>query len=128
MTGEGRPYDREAITVPLAIPVLLTRDTARAAARYAAFGFAVADTGHGYLIMRRDGVELHMSHVSNIPEPHCVSAYIRVADVAPWFADFERAKPPRLIAVADKPWGMREFHVIDDDGNLLNIGQPLPSA
>jgi len=32
---------------------------------------------------------------------------------------------PRLDAVADKPWGMREFAVVDPDGNLLRIGQAL---
>jgi hypothetical protein len=32
---------------------------------------------------------------------------------------------PRLDALADKPWGMREFAIIDPDGNLLRIGQTL---
>lgn len=27
--------------------------------------------------------------------------------------------------LTDKPWGMREFAVVDDDGNLLRIGQEL---
>ncbi len=25
----------------------------------------------------------------------------------------------------DKPWGMREFAVVDEDGNLLRIGQAI---
>jgi uncharacterized glyoxalase superfamily protein PhnB len=31
---------------------------------------------------------------------------------------------PRIDALQDKPWGMREFAIIDEDGNLLRIGQP----
>ncbi|WP_371199601.1 VOC family protein [Hyphomicrobium sp. MC1] len=68
-----------------------------------------------------------MSSVTHIPEPHCVSAYIRVSDVDDWHAAFKNGRAKRLSTVEDKPWGMREFHFIDDDGNLLNIGQMLPS-
>jgi hypothetical protein len=28
-----------------------------------------------------------------------------------------------MDAIEDKPWGLREFAVIDPDGNLLRIGQ-----
>jgi hypothetical protein len=30
-----------------------------------------------------------------------------------------------MDALEDKPWGLREFAVIDPDGNLLRIGQLL---
>jgi len=28
-----------------------------------------------------------------------------------------------MVALEDKPWGLREFAVIDLDGNLVRIGQ-----
>jgi hypothetical protein len=30
---------------------------------------------------------------------------------------------PRMESLEDKPWGLREFAIIDTDGNLLRIGQ-----
>jgi catechol 2,3-dioxygenase-like lactoylglutathione lyase family enzyme len=118
-------FDRTTVTVPLAIPVLLTTDIKRAAETYAGIGFDVIEAAHNYLVLRREGVELHISHVAHIPEPHCVSAYIRVADVAQWHSAFTNGRAKRLSAPADKPWGLREFHFIDEDGNLLNVGQIL---
>lgn len=115
------------VAVPLAIPVLISTDIARASETYASKGFSVVNAAHNYLILRRHAVELHISSVTHIPEPHCVSAYIRVSDVDDWHAAFKNGRAKRLSTVEDKPWGMREFHFIDDDGNLLNIGQMLPS-
>ncbi|RUO98619.1 VOC family protein [Hyphomicrobium sp.] len=114
------------IAVPLAIPVLISTNISRAADTYGSKGFAVINAAHNYLILRRRAVELHVSSVTQIPEPHCVSAYVRVADVDEWHAAFRNGAAKRLSPVEDKPWGMREFHFVDEDGNLLNIGQMMP--
>ncbi len=118
---------RSGVAVPLAIPVLISTNIERAADTYGSKGFNVVNAAHNYLILRRRAVEMHVSSVTHIPEPHCVSAYIRVADVDEWHAAFKRGPAKRLSELEDKPWGMREFHFIDDDGNLLNIGQMLPT-
>jgi ribosomal protein S18 acetylase RimI-like enzyme len=34
---------------------------------------------------------------------------------------------PRMEALEDKPWGLREFALVDVDGNLLRIGQLIPT-
>jgi hypothetical protein len=119
--------NRDGVAVPLAIPVLVSTDIERAAGTYDSKGFAVVHAAHNYLILRRRSVELHVSSVAQIPEPQCVSAYIRVRDVDEWYSAFKKGPSKRLSEVLDKPWGMREFHFIDDDGNLLNIGQMLPT-
>ena len=31
---------------------------------------------------------------------------------------------PRIDRLENKPWGIREFAIVDPDGNLLRIGQP----
>lgn len=118
---------RTGVAVPLAIPVLISTNIERAADTYESKGFAVANAAHNYIILRRRAVELHISSVTQIPEPQCVSAYIRVNDVDEWHRAFKNGSAKRLSGLEDKPWGMREFHFIDDDGNLLNIGQMLPT-
>jgi len=30
-----------------------------------------------------------------------------------------------MDTIENKPWGMREFAVVDEDGNLLRVGQLL---
>lgn len=120
MTSQAT-IDRNAATVPLAIPVLLTTDPDRAFQTYDAIGFGVVRAAPGYLIVRGFGVEFHVSQVTEIPLPHCVSAYLRVPDVAVLFEKFKAANV-NIAPPVDKPWGLREFHFIDVDGNLLNVG------
>jgi hypothetical protein len=35
---------------------------------------------------------------------------------------------PRLSTVEDKPWGMREFALVDPNGNLIRVGQERHAA
>jgi hypothetical protein len=56
--------------------------------------------------------------------------YIRVSDVESIYQAFALAQLPpkgipRMDAIQDKAWGMREFAIVDPDGNLLRIGQLL---
>jgi hypothetical protein len=32
---------------------------------------------------------------------------------------------PRMDRLQDKPWGLREFAVVDPDGNLPRVGQVI---
>jgi hypothetical protein len=56
--------------------------------------------------------------------------YLRVSDVDDIYrafalAELPRKGIPRQDALGDKPWGMREFAIVDPDGNLIRIGQTL---
>jgi hypothetical protein len=35
---------------------------------------------------------------------------------------------PRLTSIEDKPWGMREFVLVDPSGNLVRVGHDLGDA
>lgn len=125
MKNVMKQFDRTQIAVPLAIPLLLTTDIARAQKTYQKIGFTIIGASPHYIIMRGFGCELHMSEVSHIPKPDCIAAYLRIADVEAVYQAFQ-LHVPALQAPVEKPWGLREFHWIDEDGNLLNIGQILP--
>lgn len=52
------------------------------------------------------------------------------ADVEPLYQAFLAAGLPkrgipRMDPIENKPWGMREIAIVDDDGNLLRVGQEL---
>jgi catechol 2,3-dioxygenase-like lactoylglutathione lyase family enzyme len=116
-------------------PILPARDFEATARFYQRLGFAVVSQYQppdAYLILRRGEVELHFfPHFELDPAASYAGCYIRVADVDAWFnlarqAGLPDAGIPRLVALRDRPWGMREFAVIDPNGSLLRIGAPSP--
>jgi catechol 2,3-dioxygenase-like lactoylglutathione lyase family enzyme len=112
------------------IPVLPSRDLARTARLYERLGFKalLISEGEGYLILRREWVELHFWPFPQLdPAKNYVAAYLRVADAdaaAMPFAALAGEPGCRFLPVETKPWGMREAAFIDPDGNLLKIGHP----
>ncbi len=117
----------------LAIPILPSRCLPDTLAFYQRLGFSgeiLGDDG-GYAILTRGSLELHFfAHPELIPAESCAGCYLRLADVAALYQDFQKAGLPnegipRITEPEDKPWGMREFAVLDPNGNLLRIGQEL---
>lgn len=104
----------------VAVPILISTDTRRAAKYYEKLGFTVANYA-GYIICRRDGAEIHVSTIDEIPEDQVAAAYIRVDNLDDWYQAFSSAvegiEPPQ-----DTDWGMREFYLVDEDQNLIKIG------
>lgn len=116
----------------LAIPKLPSRSLPRTLAFYERLGFeGRLLEGGSYLIVTRGALELHFfPHPDVVPADSWAGCYLRVLDVDAAYLDFSQARLPsqgipRMDAVEDKPWGMREFAVIDEDGNLVQVGTPL---
>jgi hypothetical protein len=117
----------------LSIPILPSRSVVDTLAFYRGLGFdgEILGAGDSYLILRRGTVELHFfTHKELVPAESSAGCYIRVADADGIYQAFASAKLPRRgiprqDALEDKPWGLREFAIVDRDGNLLRIGQKL---
>lgn len=115
----------------LAIPTLPSRALPATLAFYRRLGFEGEIIGGAYAILTRGDLELHFfAHPTLLPAESHFGCYLRVADVAALYracqsAALPRQGIPRMDALEDKPWGMREFAVVDEDGNLLRIGQVL---
>jgi catechol 2,3-dioxygenase-like lactoylglutathione lyase family enzyme len=115
------------------IPILPSRDLVKTRAFYERLGFRT--TGWwpqefgGYAILVREGVELHFCPVSGFePGDNYAACYWRVRDVAAVHAQCRALVAvsegiPRITGLEDQPWGMREFALVDPDGNLLRIGE-----
>ena len=114
------------------IPVLPSRSLQRTIQFYEKLGFCgellAADT---YAILTRGDLELHFFPHPALKPPDCYAgAYMRVMDVDALHAaftpaDLPAAGIPRMERVENKPWGMREFALIDEDGNLVKFGKVL---
>ena len=116
----------------IAIPILPSRALEATLEFYRRLGFEGREHAHGqYAIVTRGSLELHFfAHPDLDPAQSAAMCYLRVTDVdgiyrAMATANLPRSGIPRLDPVGDKPWGMREFAVVDPDGNLLRIGQVI---
>jgi catechol 2,3-dioxygenase-like lactoylglutathione lyase family enzyme len=54
-------------------------------------------------------------------------AYVQVSGVDAYYAEL-RARGVPLGDVGDRPYGMRDFEVVDPDGNRIAFGQPMQAA
>lgn len=117
----------------LAIPILPSRSIEATVAFYKQLGFegGAHEFDGSYAVMRRGAVEIHFfTHKELVPAESSAGCYIRVRDVEgvyrAWAASqLPKRGFPRMDALEAKPWGLREFAVVDPDGNLLRIGQLL---
>ncbi len=109
-----------------ASPKLLTRDLARTADFYMQHvGFEISSMYGDYLIMRRGDVSLHFGlWPETDPKTNQCSAYIYVRGVDTLY---EQCKAEGILRqnawLQDHPYGMRDFSLIDPDGNLLTFGE-----
>ena len=113
-----------------AIPTLPSRDVNATVTFYRRLGFEGGVHSHGdYAILTRGSLELHFfTHGDLRPEESSAGCYLRVIDVDSIYRAFAaaglpRQGIPRMDELRDKPWGLREFAIVDADGNLLRIGQ-----
>ena len=107
----------------LTIPILASLDIAESAAFYAdRLGFTVGYQDAGYLIVRRDEMEIHFWKTDDRRFPENTSCYIRGGQVAALHAEFEKRGVERLSPFEVRPWKMKEFFVHDPHGNLLKFG------
>ena len=115
----------------LAIPTLPCRSVTATVEFYKRLGFEGGphEFNSDYAILCRGAVELHFfTHRELVPADSSAGCYIRVLDVENVYRSFSSkqlpsAGIPRMDSLEDKPWGLREFAVVDPDGNLLRIGQ-----
>ncbi len=115
-------------------PVLMVRDVESAIRFYERLGFTAvfrdAPSSPKYAAVRRDDVELHLQW-------HDASAWDASGDrpTHRFVVDFVDALSAELAAVPnldrtevrDTPWGTREFHVRDPDGNGLQFYRDRPA-
>lgn len=79
----------------------------------------------GYLMLQKDGVEIHFFEFKDLnPNENYGQVYIRVSDIESFFEELLKNQteihPNGHLQL--KPWGQKEFSVLDPDFNLLTFG------
>ena len=116
-----------------ATPNLPSRDLVATSQFYARLGFTEAFRDEGWLIVERGPIQIEFFPFSKLdPRKNIASCCIRVSDLNLLHQAFIGAglptscrDVPRITAAVDQPWGLREFAVVDPDGNLLRCLSPL---
>lgn len=81
----------------------------------------------GYLMVQKDKIQVHFFEFKDLnPAENYGQVYIRTNDIETLYQLFYNKK---IIHPAGhlhtKPWGQKEFSVLDPDNNLLTFGQSL---
>lgn len=93
-------------------------------------GFQIFGSGDfpDYIMVEKEGIQIHFFLFKELdPKENYGQVYIRSNDidaVYQSFLDHGTAIHPNG-QLADKPWGQREFAILDPDNNLLTFGQSL---
>ncbi len=112
-----------------AAPTISVTDVPQALAFYVdTLGFAVTFTNGdpvGFVIVKRDGAELHLSRNANHQATRQNIAHLLVDD-ARAFYDHLIAREVRIVkGIRDADYGLRGFVFADPDGNRIDVGQVL---
>lgn len=82
----------------------------------------------GYLMMERDQIQIHFFEFKELdPKENYGQVYIRTDKIDLFYQsllDLKTSIHPNG-ALESKPWGQKEFSVLDPDSNLLTFGQSI---
>jgi len=93
-------------------------------------GFEVfgAHQSTNYLMLQKDNIQIHFFEHNNLnPSENYGQVYIRVIDIDIYYQgllDKHVAIHPNGN-LSNKPWGQREFSLLDPDNNLLTFGETI---
>ncbi|GJM32310.1 MAG: bleomycin binding protein [Saprospiraceae bacterium] len=101
----------------------ITRDFYLNKLGFSEYGSADFD---GYLMVQKDNIQIHFFEFKELdPKENYGQVYIRTDDINQLFQSLVDRKtdihPNGHLQT--KPWGQREFSVLDPDNNLLTFGQ-----
>ena len=110
-----------------AIPILASLNEEASIKFYTEkLGFTFHNSWDGYLIFSRDGVNIHMWPCKDPEIPKATGCYVNVTEVDKLFAEF---KAHGVIhpngELQDMPWEMRQFSILDNDGNIIHFGEDI---
>ncbi|GLU44952.1 VOC family protein [Allomuricauda sp. NBRC 101325] len=89
------------------------------------FGSADFDS---YLMLQRDEIQIHFFEFKSLdPKENYGQVYIRTNAIDALYQSFldnnTKIHPNGKLEI--KPWGQKEFSILDPDNNLLTFGQPI---
>lgn len=76
-----------------------------------------------YLMVQKDSIQIHFFKFAELdPKENYGQVYIRTNDKEGLFQQLS-ARRVKTTELQYKPWGQKEFAILDPDNNLLTFGQ-----
>ena len=82
----------------------------------------------GYLMIQKDNIQIHFFEFKELdPKENYGQVYIRTDDIDNFYQSMLDKKLSIHPAghLQTKPWGQKEFAMLDPDNNLLTFGQSI---
>jgi len=113
-----------------AVPILASLDANETIQFYTEkLGFTLRNNWDGYVIFDRDKISIHLWPCNNVEIAKNTACYINVTEVDALYAEFnEKGIIHPNGHLETKYWRMRQFSVLDNNGNLINFGQPVDAV
>lgn len=85
----------------------------------------------GYLMLQKDNIQIHFFEFKTLdPKENYGQVYIRTGNIDELYQSLLDKEinihPNGKLEI--KPWGQKEFSLLDPDNNLLTFGQTMPIA
>ncbi|MEN0055107.1 MAG: VOC family protein [Mucilaginibacter sp.] len=112
-----------------AIPVLASLNEEETIQFYTQkMGFTFHASWDGYLILSRDGIYIHLWPCSEPAIAKSTSCYIVVTEIEKLFTEYKSNGINPDTQLQDRPWKMKEFSILDNNGNLIHFGQDISGS
>ena len=90
-------------------------------------GFTFYSSWEGYLIFGRDGIFIHLAPCDNPEMAENSGCYVNVTEVDKLYGEYE---PHGIVhpdggALEEKPWGMKQFSILDNNRNIIHFGEDM---
>jgi catechol 2,3-dioxygenase-like lactoylglutathione lyase family enzyme len=110
-----------------AIPILASLNEEETVKFYTEkLGFTFHSSWEGYLILSKDKVAVHLWPCTDPEIPKATGCYINVTEIEKLYAKYE---PLAIIhpngKLEEKPWGMKQFSILDNNGNIIHFGEDI---
>jgi uncharacterized glyoxalase superfamily protein PhnB len=79
-----------------------------------------------YAVIDRDQIQIHFWKCNDKIHPENTSCYVNVSDVDTLYQEMKSAGVVHPNGpLKNQPWGMREFAILDGDGNMIKFGENI---
>lgn len=79
-----------------------------------------------YAVLGRDRIEIHFWKCRDKIHPENTSCYIKVKNIDDLYTEMKKQNVVHPNGkLEDKPWNIREFAILDKDGNMIKFGQEI---
>ena len=110
-----------------AVPILASLNEEESVKFYTEkLGFTFHSSWEGYLILSKDKVFIHLWPCTDPEIPKNTGCYVNVTDIDSLYAKYE---PLGVVhpngKLEEKPWKMKQFSILDNNGNIIHFGEDM---